>query len=60
MLSIYFLTISFITGLVIDYFLQYRLLKWIYFGTLTVIAVTLYNHGDDKDAATEIFKLARI
>ncbi len=57
---IYFIIVTVITGLIADYFLKYKLFKWLYFGTLTVIIVNLLKQGDDKEAAAEIFKLARI
>ena len=43
-----------------DFFLSFRLLKWIYIGTLVVLVATLYKHGDNKNAAKDIFKLATI
>ena len=43
-----------------DYFLQFKLLKWIYIGTLIVLITNLYKHGDDKKVAKDLFKLATI
>lgn len=43
-----------------DYITSFRLLKWIYIGTLIVLIATLYKHGDDKKAAKDIFKLATL
>jgi hypothetical protein len=43
-----------------EYFLRIRLIRWIYFGTLTVIAATLFNSGETKKGAEELFKLATI
>jgi hypothetical protein len=57
---IYFIIATVITGLILDYFLKYKLFKWLYFGTLTVIIVNLLKQGDDKKAAADIFKLATI
>jgi hypothetical protein len=57
---VYFIVITVITGAIIEYFIRYKLFKWIYFGTLIVIIVNLVKHGNDTEAATEIFKLARI
>lgn len=55
-----FIFVTIITGLIASYFLKYKLFKWLYFGTLTVIIVNLVKQGNDKEAAAEIFKLARI
>jgi len=57
---IYFIIATVITGLILDYFLKYKLFKWLYFGTLTVIVINLLKQGDDKKAAADIFKLATI
>ena len=57
---IYFIVITVISGFVLDYFLKYKLFKWLYFGTLTVIIVNLLKQGNDKKAAADIFKLATI
>jgi hypothetical protein len=43
-----------------DYLMHFRLLKWIYIGTLIVLIANLYKQGDDKKAAKDIFKLATI
>lgn len=43
-----------------DYFLQFKLLKWIYIGTLIVLIANLYKRGDGKKAIKDIFKLATI
>jgi hypothetical protein len=57
---IYFIIVTVISGLVLDYFFKYKLFKWLYFGTLTVIVINLLKQGDDKKAAADIFKLATI
>jgi hypothetical protein len=57
---LYFIIVTVITGIIADYFLKYKLFKWLYFGTLTVIVISLLKQGNDKEAAAEIFKLARI
>ena len=57
---IYLILITAITTYITDYVLKIRLLKWIYFGTISVIIATLYNQGDDKDAVVDVFKLATI
>ena len=49
-----------ISTYVSDFFLSFRLLKWIYVGTLIVLITTLYKQGDNKKAAKDIFKLATI
>ena len=45
---------------VTEYFLKFRLIRWVYFGTLTVIAATLFNSGEMKEGAKELFKLATL
>jgi vacuolar-type H+-ATPase subunit I/STV1 len=58
---IYFMIITGITTYIIDYFLKYRLIRWIYIGTMIVIIASLYNDGGNKrEIATDIFKLATI
>lgn len=57
---LYLILFTAVTTYIVDYILQFRLLKWIYFGTLSVIVATLYNQGDDTDAALNIFKLATL
>ncbi len=43
-----------------DYLMHFKLLKWIYVGTLIVLIANLFKQGDDKKAAKDIFKLATI
>ena len=57
---IYLILFTIITTYITEYILKIRLLKWIYFGTITVIIATLYNKGDTKDALYDAFKLATI
>jgi hypothetical protein len=45
---------------VTEYFLKFRLIRWIYFGTLTVIAAALFNNGEPAKGGAEIFKIATI
>lgn len=55
-----FVIITAATYFIIDYFLKFKLIKWIYFSTLIVLAANLYNHGNKQDAVKDIFKLATI
>lgn len=58
---IYFIIISGISAYILDYFLKYKLIRWIYIGTMIVIIATVYNDGGDKkEIAADIFKLATI
>jgi hypothetical protein len=57
---IIFIISTAITTYITDYFLQYKLLKWLYFGIITVIIATLYNQGREDKVAVDIFKLATI
>lgn len=57
---IYLLLISFILSYITEYLLKYKLLKWIYIGTITVIIITLYNQGNDREAVETVYKLALI
>lgn len=57
---IYVLVFTGLTTIISEYVFRFRLLKWIYVGTMVVIAATLYNEGDDKKAVGEIFKLATV
>jgi hypothetical protein len=45
---------------VTEYFLRIRLIRWIYFGTLAVIAATMFNNGEPAKGGAEIFKLVTI
>lgn len=56
----YFAIFTVVTTYILNYFLKFRLLKWIYVGTLVVIGATLYNRGDDEEAALDAFKLTRM
>ncbi len=57
---IIFITVTAITYYITEYILKFRLLKWIYVGTLSVLIANLYKAGDDKKAARDIFKLATL
>jgi len=46
----------YVTGL----FLKYKLIRWIYIGTIIVLTTTLFRQGDKEDAVKNIFKLATI
>jgi hypothetical protein len=52
---IIFIIFTAVTYYITDYFLKFKLIKWIYFGTCLVIAANLYNQGNDKEAAKDIF-----
>ncbi len=56
----YFILITVITTYITEYFLRFRLLKWIYIGTLTVLVINLYKDGDKIGLADNIFKLATV
>ncbi len=49
-----------ITYYITEYIIKFKLLKWIYIGTLIVLIANLYKQGDDKKAAKDIFKLATL
>jgi hypothetical protein len=57
---IYFIVITLLTTIILNYFLKYKLLKWIYVGTLIVIITSLYKQGDNKKVVEDVFKLATI
>lgn len=57
---IYVIIFGLIIWYITDYFIQHRLIRWIYVGTIAVIGITLYNKGQKLDAAKDIFKLAFI
>jgi hypothetical protein len=52
--------ITVITYYITEYFLGFRLVRWIYIGTLIVIGASMYRDGDKKDVAREVFKLATL
>lgn len=57
---IYVLVFTALTTMISEYVFRFRLLKWIYIGTMIVIAATLYSEGEDEKAVGEIFKLATV
>ena len=57
---IYLIIFSFILSYITEYLLKYKLLKWIYIGTIAVIIITLYKQGNDREAVEDVFKLTRI
>ncbi len=57
------ITVLFVTAVtyyITEYFLGFKLVRWIYIGTLIVIGASMYKQGDGKDAAKDIFKLATL
>jgi len=57
---IYFVLFTIVTTYITDYFLKYKLFKWIYFATVFVIIVTIYNSGNHTEAVFDTFKLAHM
>ena len=57
---IVFIIFTAITYYITEYILQFKLLKWIYVGTLTVLIASLYQQGDDVKVVRDIFKLATL
>lgn len=58
-IAIYFVLTFYIT----DYFLNFKLIRWIYVGTIIVIIASLYhepNKENEKKIAADIFKLATL
>jgi hypothetical protein len=57
---IYVIVTSIALYYVTEYFLRFRLIRWVYFGTLTVIAATLFNNGEPAKGGAAILNLATI
>lgn len=62
---VYIGILTWISSHITSYFLNFRLVKWIYIGTIIVIIANIYNQGNELNAATtvtvkDIFKLATI
>ncbi len=57
---IYFSIFTAVNLYITEYFLKFKLFKWIYVATVIVIFASLYKLGDDEDAIKDIFKLADI
>lgn len=57
---IYVIITSIVVYYITEYFLRFYLIRWIYFGTLTVIAATLFNNGEPKRGTSEIFKIVSV
>jgi hypothetical protein len=55
-----FIVFTAITYYITEYILQFKLLKWIYIGTIIVLIASLYKQGDDVKAVRDIFKLATL
>jgi hypothetical protein len=49
-----------ITYYVTEYFIGFKLVRWIYIGTIIVIGASVYKRGDSKDAVRDVFKLATL
>ncbi len=57
------ITVIFVTAVtyyITEYFLGFKLVRWIYIGTIIVIGASMYKRGDGQDAAKDIFKLATL
>lgn len=62
---IYIIIYLLITYYITDYFLNFKLIRWIYVGTLVVAIATLYHEpyqieGRNKKIAKDLFTLATI
>ena len=57
---IYVVVFTVLTTIVSEYVFRFRLLKWIYAGTMAVLAINVYKQGDNKKAVGDIFKLATV
>jgi hypothetical protein len=57
---LYLAIITWLSSHITRYFLNYRLVKWIYIGTILVLIANLYNQGSKGEATKDIFKLATI
>ncbi len=59
---VYLGIITWISSHITGYFLHFRLLKWIYIGTIIVLLANLYTQGEATAsvATKDIFKLATI
>ena len=62
---IYIIIYLLITYYITDYFLNFKLIRWIYVGTLVVAIATLYHEpyqieGRNKKIAKDLFSLATI
>lgn len=55
---IYVIIMSAVIYYITEYFLRFNLIRWIYVGTLVVIAATLFHNGEPQEGARELFKLA--
>lgn len=42
---LYFIIVTAVTYYITEYFIRFKLLKWIYFGTLIVIGANMLNQG---------------
>jgi len=57
---LYFVVISGLTALISEHFFKFKLIKWIYVGTMIILAANLYKGGNTKQAAADIFRVATI
>jgi hypothetical protein len=57
---IYFIIVTGLTMYITGWFLKYRLIRWIYVGTIIVITASIWQGGKKEDAIENIFKLATI
>ena len=49
-----------ITTYITNFFLSFKLIKWIYIGTFIVLIANLYKQGNDKKVVKDLFKLATV
>ena len=54
------LIITVISYYIMEFFLGFKLVRWIYIGTLIVIAASMYRDGNEKELVRDAFKLATI
>ena len=61
---IYLALLFVVTTYISNYFLRFRLIKWIYYGTLIVLFASIFQQGRDEDskkkATSEFVKLATL
>ena len=49
-----------VTYFVTEYFLGFKLVRWIYIGTIIVIAASMYRDGNEDELVRDAFKLATL
>lgn len=55
---VYLIVFTVISTYVTNYFLNFRVFKWLYFGSMALFTIVFFRQGEKGKAAGEVFRLA--